>query len=929
MSGEPGHFVAHLRQQARYVDLEKCIACGVCMEKCPKKVPDEFNGGLGFRKAIHILYPQAVPLKYAVDEANCLFFKKNGRCQACRKYCPTGAVDFLQSDREWDLPVGAIILAPGFKTFDPGQYQAYAYAAQPNVVTSLEFERILSASGPFAGHLMRPSDHKEPQKIAWLQCVGSRDVHHGDHGYCSAVCCMYAIKQAVIAKEHSKAPLDTAVFFMDLRAHGKDFEKYFLRAEKEQGVRFLRSRIHTIEGQPHTGDVKIRYTREDGAVAAETFDLVVLSVGLEVSQDSRKLAARLGIDLTPHHFVDTSPFGPVSTSRPGIYVCGVIQGPKDIPQSVTDASAAAAAVGELLAPARGKEVQAPVILPEKDITGQEPRVGIFICRCGTNIAGVIDVPALTAYAQTLPQVVLAADNLFTCSADTQTLIQQAIEEHGLNRVVVASCSPRTHAAMFQETMEKAGLNPYLFEMANIRNQDAWVHMHEPAAALEKAKDLVRMAAARVAQLEPLYKQEFPVTPAGLVIGGGAAGLEAALSLANMGFATSLVEKTDRLGGNAWNLVVSHRGYDYRDYLQTLIDQVEKHPKIEVLLEALIKETGGYIGNFQTTVTTPGGSRELAHGVTIIATGGRPLVPEEYLYGRHPNIFLSLDLDKALVAKDARVVGAQQAVFIQCVGSREPERPYCSRLCCTHSVESALALKELNPDMDVFILYRDLRTYGDKELLYQEAREKGVLFIRFDPDSKPRVKKTRAGGLQVTVTDPILGRPLVLQPDILTLASAVLPQPTGEIGELFKVARNQEGFFNEAHAKLRPVDFTTDGIYLAGLAHYPKPLDESIAQAKAAAARAATVLSKPKVAVEPLVALVDQSACMGCGLCELSCPFQAMRLIEVPGKGRRAENLPAYCKGCGLCASLCPQKAIELLHFRHRQISAALQAGGHG
>jgi heterodisulfide reductase subunit A-like polyferredoxin len=860
------------------------------------------------------------------EASRCLNCGVCSECLQCVAACQAGAFLHGEQPQSIELGVGALVLAPGFKAFDPSCCENYHYGKFPNIVTSLEFERLLSAAGPFGGHLIRPSDHQEPKRIAWLQCVGSRDAQH--HPCCSSVCCMYALKQAVIAREHRKGDLAATIFFMDMRTHGKEFEKYYERAKSEQGVRLIRSRVHSIERLPDSDDPVVRYLTEDGLLATETFDLVVLSVGLEVSPEALKLAATLGIDLhSETRFAQTSPLAPVNTNKEGIYVCGAFQGPKDIPQSVKDASAAAAAVGELLAPARGKEIQAPVIPPEKDVAGQEPRVGIFICRCGTNIAGVVDVPALTAYAQTLPQVVLATDNLFTCSADTQALIQQAIEEHRLNRVVVASCSPRTHAAMFKETLEKAGLNPYLFEMANIRNQDAWVHMQEPAAALEKAKDMVRMTVARVAQLEPLYKQEFPVTPVGLVVGGGVAGLEAALSLANMGFLVHLVEKTHRLGGNAWNLVISHRGLNYRDYLEKLIGKVESHEKIEVMCNSRVKETGGFIGNFRSTISAPNGDRSLEHGVTILATGGQAFVPQEYLYGQHPSIFLSMDLDQAIAAKDTRVMTAEQAVFIQCVGSREPDRPYCSRLCCTHSVESALALKDLNPEMEVFILYRDLRTYGDKELLYQEAREKGVVFIRFDREGKPQVKKTPEGGLQVTITDAILGRPLKLKPNILTLASAVLPNPTAELGELFKVARNAEGFLNEAHAKLRPVEFSSEGIYLAGLAHYPKPLDESIAEAKAAAAKAATVLARDRAEVEPQVAVVDQNICLGCGLCEITCPYGAIRLTKVPGKGWRSENLPAYCKGCGICASGCPVRAIDMLHFRDRQILAAIHAGG--
>jgi heterodisulfide reductase subunit A len=523
-------------------------------------------------------------------------------------------------------------------------------------------------------------------------------------------------------------------------------------------------------------------------------------------------------------------------------------------------------------------------------------------------------------------VTLADQNLFTCSADTQDKILAAIQEHKLNRVVVASCSPRTHMPMFQETIQQVGLNPYLFEMANIRDQDSWVHMHEPEKALEKAKDLVRGAVARVVQLEPLHKQAFPVNKAALVIGGGVAGMEAARSIADMGFTAYLVEKGDKLGGQAWNLVTSARGYDYRGYLEDLIKKVEAHPNIEILFNSAVQDTSGFIGNFASVVQTPEGERQLEHGVTIMATGGQPYKPEEYLYGQNPNIFTSFELDKLIAAQDPKVMEANQAVFIQCVGSREPQRPYCSRLCCTHSVEGAIELKRLKPEMDVFILYRDLRTYGEKELLYKEARELGVIFIRFDLNSKPQVEQTADGALQLTITDPILNRPVVLKPDLLTLASAVLPNPTEEIGEIFKVPRNAEGFLNEAHAKLRPVDLPSDGIFLAGLAHYPKPIDESIAQAKAAAGRAATFLAKNMVEVGGIVAVVDQDKCAACLTCVRACPFN-VPIIDYTVDAAYID--PAKCQGCGVCPSECPAKAITLKNFTDSQIIAqetALAAG---
>ncbi len=897
--------------------MDKCIACGTCAEKCPRKVPDEYNSGLGKRKAAYVKFPQAVPLKYVIDKDHCIYFEK-GKCRACEKFCPTGAVNFDDKDREFTLEVGSIILAPGFEPFDPKVYDTYNYAKLPNVVTSMEFERMLSSSGPFEGHLVRPSDHQEPKKIAWLQCVGSRDIHHCDNGYCSGVCCMYAIKEACIAKEHAGAELDTAIFFMDMRTPGKDFDKYYERAEKEKGVRFIRSRVHSIEAVPGTDDLAIQYVTEDGRIVEEVFDLVVLSVGLQIAKDTLDLAEKLGVEIGDGRFAATSPFEPVQTSRSGIFVCGVFQSPKDIPLSVMEASAAAAESSSLLASARNTLVRKPPALTEKDVAAEEPRVGVFVCHCGVNIAGVINVEAVADYAQTLPSVVYVERNLFTCAQDTQDKMKNVIEEHRLNRIVVAACSPRTHEALFQETLKQAGLNKYLFEMANIRNQGSWVHMNEPEAATEKAKDLVRMAVAKVALQQPLGEMELNVTKSGLVVGGGIAGMTAALTLADQGYPVTLVERKDVLGGHGRKLYSTWDGQPIAPYLDELINRVIGHPKITVLTNAEIRDVQGFVGNFHTVVDVAGTRKEIDHGVAILAIGAHSLKPTEYGYGKTDRIFLNLDLDQAISQRDPRIVNARSAVFIQCVGSREPERPYCSRVCCSHSIENALRLKKLDPEMDIYVLYRDIRTFGLRENLYKEARARGVLFIRFDLEQKPEVQVASDGSLTVTVVDHVLQRPIVLKPDILTLASAIVMHTAeaDELAKMFKVPLNSEGFFLEAHAKLRPVDFATDGVFVAGLAHFPKPTEECIAQAKAAAARAATILAKDSILAGGVVAVVNKDLCCGCQGCVQCCPFGAISYLEQEAK---CEVNQALCKGCGTCAATCPSEAITLLGFSHLQL----------
>jgi heterodisulfide reductase subunit A-like polyferredoxin len=530
------------------------------------------------------------------------------------------------------------------------------------------------------------------------------------------------------------------------------------------------------------------------------------------------------------------------------------------------------------------------------------------------------------YAATLPNVVVAERNLFTCSQDTQQKIQKCIKEYDLNRVVVASCTPRTHEPLFRETLREAGLNRYVFEMANIRDQCSWVHMHEPEKATEKAKDLVRIAVAKARLIQPLADVCVPVNHHGLVIGGGVAGMVSALDLAKQGFRTALVERENRLGGQAIKLSSTYQGDRVQPYVENLIDQVNRHPSIDVYLNTIIKDASGFVGSFTSTlIDNQGRETELDHGAIIMATGGKPYEPKEYLYGKDPNVFLSLELDQEIMSGGNRIKEAQCAVFIQCVGSRTPERPYCSKACCTHSIHSALTLKDLNPDMNIYILYRDIRTPGQRENLYTEARGRGILFIRYDLEDQPKVEKDN-GRLKVTVTDHVLRRPLQISPDMIILATAVVPHDNMSLSRLYKVSTNQEGFFLEAHMKLRPVDFATDGIFLAGLCHYPKPIEESIAQAKAAAARAATILVKEAIEMEPIVSIVDPEKCNGCGICERVCPYGAMRLVEIYGV-TKAQSTPASCKGCGVCAASCPSKAVDMCHFSQHQIRAQVCAVG--
>jgi heterodisulfide reductase subunit A-like polyferredoxin len=866
-----------------------------------------------------------------LEAQRCLSCGICSECYQCIEACLAGAVLHEDHPLEREIDVGAIILAPGFKTFDPSSFDTYGYSEFANVMTSIEFERLLSASGPTQGHLQRPSDEKEPTSIAFLQCVGSRDINRCDRSYCSSVCCTYAIKQAVVAKEHVHGDLDTAIFFMDMRTHGKEFERYYNRAREEHGVRFVRSRVHSVEKDGTNGNLFLEYVLEDGTVRGESFDMVVLSVGMESSDSALHLAKKLDVQVDEHLFCDHSSFEPVSTSRPGVFVCGAFQGPKDIPQSVVEANAAVGAAGSFLEP-MVTEVPDMQALPEEFESAQSldtPRIGVFVCNCGINIGGVVRVPEVVEYAGSLPYVVHSQENLFSCSQDAQDKLKEIIQEQRLNRVVVAACSPRTHETLFRDTLQAVGVNKYLFEMANIRDQDSWVHQSDAEAATQKAKDLVRMAVAKAFLLEALDEQRHPITPAALVVGGGLAGMQAALTIANSGYPVHLVEKTDRLGGQANHIHWTWKGEDVQPFRMNLEKELRQHPFITLHLGVEVTYMSGFVGNFRSTLTRVGIRQEamtVDHGVVVLATGGAPYRPKEYLYGEHRRVFMWHELDDLIVREHPVISEGTCAVFIQCVGSRNHDRPYCSRLCCTHSLQSALKIKEVNPDMDIYVLYRDLRTHGLREDLYAEARSRGVIFIRHSLEDLPKVKVREDGDLEIEVIDHVLGRPIILQPDFINLATAIVPSGAEELARHLKVPLNEDGFFLEAHAKLRPLDFATDGVFVCGLAHYPKDIEESVAQAMGAAARAVSILAKKIWVSSALVSHIDPATCVGCQGCLNTCPYDAIDYVE---EQHICQVNIALCKGCGSCAAACTSGSARLAGFARPQINAQIVASMRG
>lgn len=905
---------------------DQCQTCGACEFVCPTGAIDlkdicqrpikphltGYDKQLTSRPCIDLAHPQASPRMPVIDRENCIHFKADA-CGLCSKVCQAGAIDYEQQEETVNLEVGSVVLAPGFEAFDAKRRGEFGFGFAGNVLTNVQFERLLSASGPTQGHIRRPTDGKAPKRLAFVQCIGSRDTGC-DNDYCSSVCCMAATKEAILAREHEPG-LEVTIFYLDLRAFGKDFDRYCERA-KRQGVRYIRSFVSRTYEMPGSRNLRMVYANGDMQRVEEEFDMVVLSLGLEPSASLQEQAGRLQVVLNRWGFAQTTELSPLDTSRPGVFVGGAFQEPKDIPDTVMQASAAAARAMALLAKARGTRVRTKIYPPERDLADEPPRVGVFVCHCGSNIASVVDVARVVEHAKTLPHVVWADRNTYTCADDSQDRMKQAIREHRLNRVVVASCTPRTHEAIFRDTLRDVGLNPFLLDMANIRDQCSWVHSANPDAATQKACDLVRMAAGRAANLQPLAQESVAVDDAALVVGGGIAGMTAALALADQGFPVHLVEKAERLGGTATQIHSTIDGGDVQALLAATIRRVLEHAKISVYLDAHVAKVDGHVGHLTSKVITPQGEIELKHGVVVVATGATERKPSSYAYGSNPKVLTQLELTERLGKGQVQLPERPSVVMIQCVEQRDQDRPYCSRVCCTSAVKNALAIKKARPQAQVVVLYRDMRTYGFREAAYRQAREQGVLFVRYEPERAPQLEANGA----VRFWEPTVKREITLAPDLVVLAAPMVPRADRqEMSDLLRVPLNADGFFVEAHMKLRPVDFASEGLFLCGTAHAPKFIGEAISQAHAVAARAASILSKERMPVGGQTAWVDPDKCISCMTCVNLCPYMAPRIDAQ----HKAEVQGAVCMGCGSCTAECPAKAITLRHFANTQILGAI------
>jgi len=933
VEGQAGDFTVSLRQEPRYVDIDRCTSCGKCADICPVELPNSYQLGMTVRKAAYKVAARATPDAYVIDKGPYC-----EDCGECVSICPTKAINLEEQPRLVTVEVGAIILALGFKIYEADGLEELGYGRFPNVVQAMQYERLASRSGPTEGIITRPSDGKQPSSIAWLQCIGSRDK---DNPFCSSICCMYATKEAILAKQRLGKDIDCSVFIMDERAFNKEYSAYFSKARDKHGIEYNHCRVSDIREDIQTGDLLVQFATPNGELHRERFEMVVLATGLQPPESAKYLADNLGIELNQYGFCQTDKFTPLQTTRPGVYVCGAFSSPKEIVETIIDASGAAAEVMRLLNDRlhthpytrENPFLAMESLQPERDVSGEEPRVGIFACTCGETISEVVDIPTLLHNVSHLPKVASVDLIEYACFPEVQEQIVSRIKENKINRVVIAACSNRTHESLFQRSVRLAGLNPYLLEVVNFREQLSFVHQDQVPLANRKATEMVRMAVGRVLAAKPVTKQRHKCLPSALVIGGGVSGMTSALAIADSGYDVHLVERSQTLGGNLQNLYYVAEGYNPQRLLRDLINRVRAHTRIIVHTRTEVEDHWGHVGYFRTRLRTRrNGSSDsvlIEHGVTIVATGAQEARRNSLL--KYPQVLTQQELEEKIIHHPEDIAALHHVVMIQCVQA-EGTPEYCSRICCTNTIKNAIRLKLFNPTCQVTVLYKNIVTYGFREEYYTEARRLGVVFVRYTDQNPPEVE-FKNNQTFVKVYDLSLDRMLNLPADLIPMSMPIAPsEGTRELAHKLQVPLSSEGFFEEAQLKLRPMDFMRDGIFLAGMAHYPKFIEESISHALAAAGRALSLLSQETLYLGGVIAEVDPDKCVGCLTCIRTCPFEIPRIITeegrlgVGGLGGAAFIDPALCQGCGTCTGECPANAIQLVHYTDEQMMLKEIAG---